>query len=357
MVRWFAPVIGVDVVRHWRVGNTAPDQGRLCGRRWQWHVTLTMFLLSSGIVTGDMSAAERHRPFRIGVLTESWGPTVAMVGLRDGLLALGYREDEQFAIGVRFTQGDLAALPAAARELVQLGVDLIYVSQASAAKAAQMATDRIPVIFAGVGDPQGSGLVQSCARPGGNITGVTNLSLDLSPKRLELFRQTIPGLKRVLYPYNPADAFAMAQGGIYRDAAGRLGIELVEQTVHSEEEAQATLARVRKGDVDGILAPDGLSLNIPGFILEAAAQQTIPTMFAAALWVEQGGLVSYGPDFYDMARQAARLVDKILKGTDPAEIPVEVSPKIELAINLKVAKALGLAIGPEVLYQADRLVR
>jgi putative ABC transport system substrate-binding protein len=280
-----------------------------------------------------------------------------MVGLRDGLLALGYREDEQFAIGVRFTQGDLTALPAAARELVQLGVDLIYVSQASAAKAAQMSTAHIPIIFAGVGDPLGSGLVQSFARPGGNITGVTNLSLDLSPKRLELFRHTIPTLKRVLYPYDPADAFAMAQVGVYHDAARHLGIELVEQAVHSEEEARAILARVRKGDVDGILVPDGLSLNIPGFILEAAAQRAIPTMFVGAFWVERGGLASYGPDFYDMARQAARLVDKILKGADPAEIPVEVNPKIEFAINLKVAKALGLRISPEMLYQADRLVR
>jgi putative ABC transport system substrate-binding protein len=357
VVCWFALVNGVEVVRHQRVGNTAPFQARLCIRRWQWHVALIMLLLSSGMVTGDMSAAERYRPFRIGVLTESWGPTVATVGLRDGLLALGYREDEQFAIGVRFTRGDLAALPAAARELAQLGVDLIFVSQTSAAKAAQMTTDRIPIVFAGVGDPLGSGLVQSFARPGGNITGVTNLSLDLSPKRLELFRQIIPALKRVLYPYDPADAYAMAQLGVYRDAARRLGIELVEHTVHSEEEAQATLTRIRKGDVDGILAPDSLSLNIPGFILEAAAQQAVPTMFAAALWVERGALASYGPEFYDMARQAARLVDKLIKGADPAEIPVEVNSKIELALNLKVAKALGLAIGPEMLYQADRLVQ
>jgi putative ABC transport system substrate-binding protein len=309
------------------------------------------------MVSSDMNAAERTRPFQIGVLTESWGPTVATVGLRDGLLALGYREDEQFAIGVRFTQGDLAALPGAARELVRIGVDLIYVSQASAAKAAQMATDRIPIVFSGVGDPLGSGLVQSFARPGGNITGVTNLSLDLSPKRLELFRQTIPALKRVLYLYDPADAYAVAQAGAYRDAARRLGIELVEQTVHSEEEAKATLARVRKSNVDGILVPDGLSFNIPGFILEAAARQAIPTMFQGAFWVEQGGLASYGPDFYDMARQAARLVDKILKGANPAEIPVEVNPKIKFAINLKVAKALGITIAPEIMYQADRLLR
>jgi putative ABC transport system substrate-binding protein len=229
------------------------------------------------------------------------------MGLREGLLALGYRENEQFILGVRFTQGDPAALPTAARELVRLGVDLIFISApVSTAKAAQRATDRISIVFAGVGDPLGSGLVQSFAQPGGNITGVTNLSLDLSPKRLELFRQTIPTLKRVLYPYNPADTYAMAQLGVYRDAARRLGIELVEQTVHSEEEAQATLAQLQKGQVDGILPPDSVSFNVPGFVLEAASLQAIPTMFSVAFWVERGALVSYGPDLYATDRQSAR---------------------------------------------------
>jgi ABC-type uncharacterized transport system substrate-binding protein len=347
----------INVVWHRRVENTALSQGRLSGRWWQWYVGLMALLLSYGLLTGGVGAAERSRPFRIGVLTESWGPTPAVVGLQEGLLALGHRENEQFVIGVRFTQGDLAALPTAARELVQLGVDLIFVSEASTAKAAQTTTGRIPIVFAGVGDPLGSGLIQSFARPGGNITGVTNLSLDLSPKRLELFRQIIPALKQVLYPYDPADAYATAQVGVNRDAAHRLGIHLVERQVHSEAEAQAILAQARKGDVDGILAPDALSFNIPGFILEVAPLQTIPTMFSAAFWVERGGLASYGPDYYAMGHQSARLVDKVLKGMDPAEIPVEVNPKIEFAINLKVAQALGIAIAPEILYQADRLVR
>jgi putative ABC transport system substrate-binding protein len=338
--------------------NTALGRGRLCKRWWQWQIALIIFLVSNGLVTGGGGAAERPSPIRIGVLTESWGPTPTTVGLRDGLLALGYRENEQFVLGVRFTRGDVAALPTAARELVKLGVDLIFIAASvNSAKAAQIATDRIPIVFAGVGDPLGSGLIQSFARPGGNITGVTNLSLDLSPKRLELFRQTIPTLKRVLYPYDPADTYAMVQLGVYREAARRLGIELVERTVHSEEEAQATLAQLQHGHVDGILPPDSLSLNIPGFVLEATSRQAIPTMFNSAFWVERGGLVSYGPDLYAMGRQSARLVDKLLKGVDPAEIPVEVNPTIEFAINLKVAKALGMVIAPDTLYQVDRLVR
>jgi putative ABC transport system substrate-binding protein len=144
---------------------------------------------------------------------------------------------------------------------------------------------------------------------------------------------------------------------MYREAARRLGIALVERAVQTQEEAQAILAQVRKDEVEGILKPPPLSLNIPGFVLETAGQQGIPTMFDSAFWVEQGGLASYGPDIYASGRQAARLVDKILKGTKPAEIPVEVNPKIEFTINLKVAKALGLTIAPEVLYRADRIIR
>jgi len=184
-----------------------------------------------------------------------------IVSIRDGLLALGYREGEQFELGVRFTQGDLTALP------------------------------------------------------------------------------------------------AVAAAKVYHDAARRLGIELVEQAVRTEEEAQATLATVRKGEVDGILQPPSGSLNITGFILEAAVQQAIPSMFSNAFWVERGGLASYGPDLSESGRQAARLVDKILKGAKPAELPVEVNSKIEFVINLKVARALGLTIAPEVLYRADRLIR
>jgi putative ABC transport system substrate-binding protein len=280
-----------------------------------------------------------------------------VVGLRDGLLALGYREPEQFVIGVRFTQGDVAALPAAARELVQFGADLIFASDTNSAKAAQMATSHLPIVFAGAGDPVGAGLIQSFAQPGGNITGVTDLGLELSPKRLQVFQELILGLKRVLFLYDAGDTYSVVEAKEYRDAAHRLGIELIERPVQTEAEAQIALAQVQPGEVDGILKPQGLALNIPGFIHEATTKRAIPSMFDGAFWVEQGGLASYGPDYYETGRQAARLVDKIIKGAKPAEIPVEVNPKIEFAINLKTAQILGLTIAPEMLYQANRLIR
>jgi putative ABC transport system substrate-binding protein len=322
-------------------------------------MTCIVLLVGSVLLGGTVHAAERARPIRIGALSDSWGPTPQIVGLRDGLLELGYRENEQFVLGVRFTQGDLTALPAAARDLVQYEVDLIFASDVPAAKAAQLATTRIPIVFAGLGgNPVEMGLIQSFAQPGGNITGVVNLDVDLGPKRLEVFRDLIPGLHRVLFPYDPTDASSVAAVRGYREAAHRLGIVLVEQAVQTQAEAQATLAKVRKDEVDGILQPSPVAWNIPGFILETARQQGIPTMFDTAFYVEQsGGLASYGPDLFATGRQTARLVDKILKGTKPAEIPVEVNSKIEFVINLKAAKALGLTITPVVLYQADRLVR
>ncbi len=322
------------------------------------HILLiAMILILSGLVPSSSRGAERDRPIRIGVLTPSWGPPPQVVGLRDGLLELGYRESEQFVIGVRFTQGDITALLAAARELVKLGPDLIFTHRDSAAKAAQMVTTKVPSVFVGVNDPVGIGLIKSFARPGGNITGVTDLELALAPKRLEVFHEMVPGLKRVLFPYDPADTYSVAGAKVYRDAARRLGIVLVEKPLRTEKESQATLFQIQKGEVDGILRPASSSLNIPGFILEAAAKQAIPTMFNGVFMVEQGALASYGPDEYETGRQAARLVDKIIKGANPAEIPVEVNPKIRFAINLKVAKALGIAITPEMLYRADQLVR
>lgn len=302
-------------------------------------------------------AAERARPIRIGALTDSWGPGPGSVGLRDGLKELGYRENEDFVMGVRFTQGDTTALPASARDLVRLGADILVSNGREAAQAAKMATSKIPIVFVGGGDPVGLGLVRSFAKPGGNITGVSNLDLELAPKRMEIFRTIVSGMRRILFPYNSTVAFSATEAKVYRDAAQKLGIVLVEKAVQSEEEAQELFSKVHDYDVQGILAPRGVSLNIPGLVQDATLKQGIPTMFGLSFFVERGGLASYSPNAYESGRQAARLVDKIIKGANPGTIPVEVNSDIELAINLKVAKALGLTIAPEVLFQANRVIR
>jgi len=323
----------------------------------RWYLTIFMLVALKPLLICDVSAAERTQPIRIGVLTDSWGPTPGVVGLRDGLRERGYRENQDFVIGVRFTQGDIAALPQAARELVEQEIDILFTNNPAPAKAAQMATSRIPIVFYGTGEPIGLGLIQSFAHPGGNITGVTDLDLELDSKRLEIFKEMIPGLIRVLFPYDPSEAFSVAEAKIYRESARRLKIMLIEKTVVTQKEAQATFDRIRKNEVHGIVVPRSLSFNIPGLALEITSRQRIPTMFFGGWYAEQGGLAGYGPDFYQSGRQAARLVDKILKGTSPREIPVEVNNNIEFVVNLKVATALGIKIVPEALYKATRVIR
>ncbi|HEU4340608.1 MAG TPA: ABC transporter substrate-binding protein [Candidatus Binatia bacterium] len=320
-------------------------------------LTALIFLVGSGLLITGVGAAERGAPVRIGALTDSWGPPPGVVGLRDGLQELGYQENRDFVIGVRFTQGDISALPAAARELVDQGVDIIFTNNPAPAKAAQTATNRIPIVFYGAGDPIGLGLIKSFARPGGNITGITDLDLERDAKRLEIFKEMIPRLKRVLFTHDPSEALSVAQAKVYRHTARRLDIDLIEQPARTREQAQSIFAKLQKSDVHGIVVPRSLSLNIPGLAIEATSRQRIPTMFFGPWYVEQGGLASYGPDFYESGRQAARLVDKVLKGRTPSEIPVEVNNKMEFVVNLKVANSLGLKIAPEVLYQAHRVIR
>ena len=319
-------------------------------------LAVALVILSAGVLGGGAVTAQPGRPVRIGALTEAWGPTKGIVGFRDGLQELGYRENVHFVLGVRFTQGDTAALPGAARELVQQGVDLLLAAGADAARAARLATDRIPIVFLGSSDPVGLGLVQSFARPGGNVTGVTDLDTELTAKRLEIFKEIAPGLQKVLLPYDVEDRATVAQLPVYREAARLLGIALVETPLRTHDEAQATIVDLRKGQVDGMLAPRYLALNIPGFMLEATARRAIPTMFHDTLFVEQGGLASYSPSRYQAGRQAARLADRILKGAKPGDLPVERPTRLELVINLKTARTLGLTIPRSILQRADQIV-
>jgi putative ABC transport system substrate-binding protein len=314
-------------------------------------------MLAGGELIGREVMAQSPRLVKIGALTESWGPTPAIVGLREGLQQLGYREDQHFTIGVRFTEGKAAELPAAARDLVRHGVDIIVTTESgTSAKAAQTATNQIPIVFIGSGDPVGLGLVKSFARPGGNITGVADLDVELVPKRMEIFRELVPGLKRILVPYDATNPDALALLAVHRDAARRVGLTLVERPLRSEEEARVAITGLRKGDADGIFSLRFLSYNIPGFMLEIAPRGILPTMFHVPFFVERGGLVCYASNTHELGKQGARLVDKILKGAKPADLPVEQPTKFELVINLKTAKALGLTIPPSLLLRADRLI-
>jgi ABC-type uncharacterized transport system substrate-binding protein len=226
--------------------------------------------------------AQRKEPARIGVLTEGWGPTPAVVGLRDGLQALGLREDEHYHMGVRFTQGDVGALPGAAKDLVAAGSDIIFAVSANAAMAARRATTVKPIVFAEVvGNPVKLGLVRSFARPGANVTGVSTQEDELTSKRLELFKELVPGLKRVLFVYDPADPTGSAAVATHREGARLLGLVLVERAPRTQDEVGAAVANLRRSGIDGVMAaPSGLALNIPGAVLDAATRQQVPTMFS-----------------------------------------------------------------------------
>jgi putative tryptophan/tyrosine transport system substrate-binding protein len=312
-------------------------------------------LIAIAVGLPPAARAQAKRPVRIGALTASWGPTPGVVGLRAGLLERGYREPEDFVIGVRFTQGDLTAISTATRELVEQKVDILVVGTGAEARAAQEVTSRIPIVLIGGGDPVAQGLAKSFARPGGNLTGVVNQD-ELAPKRLEIFRGIVPGLKRVLFVHDPANPYTAHELTSYRDGARRLGLTLVERPVGTRDEARAALAGLRRREVNGILAPWEMSLNIPGLVLEAAARLSIPTMFPDPFYVEQGGLASYSPDHQESGRLAARLVDKIVRGTPPGDIPIELDNRIHFALNLKAARAIGLRVPPEMLLRTNRVI-
>jgi len=320
---------------------------------------LVLLALISGslFMIGRLPAAQDTRPVQIGALTDGWGATWEVSGLRDGLEEMGYRENRDFMIGVRFTQGDTKALPAAARDLLEYGADILFTGGRSTTQAAHSVTRKVPIVFAGGGDPVRLGLIQTFAQPGGNVTGITELDLDLAPKRLEFFKEIIPGLERVLFLYNLNDPYGVQEVHAYRKAARGLKIKLTEEPARSEGEVEAILARIKPGDVGGIVSTRPVSLNIPGAVLEAGMRYRIPTAFASPFFVENGGLASYSPHSYESGRMAARLIAKIIEGQSPSVIPVEANPTIEFLINLKTAKRLGIKIAPKVLFKANRIIR
>ncbi len=322
--------------------------------RLRWIIVLVAILVSTPALGTE--TLERDGPINIGMLAYLWGPTADMIGVRDGLVELGNRQDEDFALGVRYAEGDEKILEAVVGQLLRDGARIIYANEWKVLETAQRVTTRTPIVFSTWYNPVRKGATESLASLGGNVTGVTNSFYEVSPRSLEVFLSLIPTLKRVLVPYDADDPHLLEQLKALRATASRLGIELVERAVHTQEEARQVIMATRKGKVDGIL-PAGGRLNISGYALQASLQHHIPTMFSRAWMAEYGGLASYGPSWYGLGRRAARLVDKIMRGAKPEELPVEVTEQMELVINLRTARALGITIAPTLLFQADKVIR
>ena len=314
---------------------------------------LTVFLLTVSFAEAQQPAKVR----RIGVLRADSPPNLSAETFQQAMRDLGYVEGKNIFIEYRYAEGKVDRLPNLAEELVRLNVDVIW-ALGPAVAYAKNATKTIPIVITHVGDPVGSGLVASLAHPGGNITGLSGLAPELGGKRLELLKEVILKLSRVAVfgnPTTPANAKSLRE---MERAAGELGVKLQYLEVQSPKEIEPALLAASKGRAQAVLINRTPVTAVHyARIAELAIKNRLPTMYADREFVEAGGLMSYGADYIFMYRRVAVYVDKILKGTKPADLPVEQPMKFELVINLKTAKQIGLTIPPNVLARADRVIR
>lgn len=276
---------------------------------------------------------------------------------REGMRALGHAETRDFVLRQRYAEGKVDRLPALAKELLEQRPDVLLVSTTPASLAAKAASSSLPMVVVLVADPVGAGIVQSLARPGGNITGITNIVAELAGKRLELLKEMVPGARRVAVFVNPDSQNAPLQLRSAQAAAGRLGLELspvleVRKPADLEPAFEAAV-RARAGAAIRMIDPLVFMLREQTAAL--SVKHRLPVIYPSREDVEAGGLVSYGTNVPEQYRQAASLVDKILKGARPADLPVEQPTKFELVINLKTAKSLGITIPQSMLLRADEV--
>jgi putative ABC transport system substrate-binding protein len=317
---------------------------------------ITAFLL---VLFPQAQAQQPKKITRIGWLAGNlpYGQKPRIEVFRQALRELGYTEGKDVIIEARYNQGKLDQLPELAAQLVRLDVDLIVSIGTQASQAAQASTKTIPIVATG-GDLVRSGLVASLAHPGGNITGLANLTFELAPKRLELLKETVPNLSHVAVFWSP-DTRNSAQGLPETEAAARsFGIKVQAINVKGPDDLQRAFSVIRKERVDAfILLRSPFILGQLKRIVEFEAQNRLPAMYDDRAFPEAGGLMSYGTLLDDLDRRLAIYVDKIIKGAKPSDLPVEQPNKFELVINLKAAKQIGLIIPPNILARADRVIR
>jgi putative ABC transport system substrate-binding protein len=311
-------------------------------------------------------AQQAGKTFRLGVLvtgTAAHSPAPDLPSLPawkpflDGMRELGYVYGQHFGAEVRSAQGRPERLPRLATELVALDIDVILANSTPDVLAAKNATSTVPIVMTTPGDPVGDGLVASLARPGGNLTGLTLAVVELSGKRLEILKETVPRLRRVAVFTVPG--FAQTERGFAETqaAARRLGVQVQRVEVGDGSGLQAGFNAAKRNGADGVIVQSHTTyIGLRARISELAIAHRLPTMFSFRDHVEAGGLMAYGVNIADLARRAAAYVDKILRGAKPADLPIQQPTKWELVINIKTAKALGLTIPPSVLARAPELI-
>jgi len=296
------------------------------------------------------------RTARIGYLSAASEPDPNIESFRQGMSALGYVQGRNFVLEVRYAHRDYARLPSLVQELLAAKVELIVTGGASS-RAAPFAAQSVPVVFGFSGDPVDAGIVASFARPGGNATGVSFLALDLAAKRAELIKETAPQIKRIAVLSNPEHPGEVSELRVTRETVRKLGIDTQYFPADSDAAIPATLAAIAESQCDALLTfPDALTLFHRQKIAAFALSRGLPSVFGWKTFTDAGGLISYGPIVRHSQARLAYFVDKILKGAKPADLPVEQPTTLELVINLKTARALGLAVPPTLLARADEVI-
>jgi putative ABC transport system substrate-binding protein len=320
-------------------------------------------LLLIGFIVGSIHLAEAQhlkKLPRIGWLSggDSTSSRSQVEGFRQGLRELGYVEGQHILLDYRWAEGKSDRYPVLVGELVHLGADVIVTWGTQATLAAKRATNTIPIVAGGSGDLVGEGLVASLARPGGNVTGLTNIDPDLSAKRLQLLRETFPRVARVAVLYHGGPGGDQQELSETQTAAEALRIQIQSLQVKEPSEFRNAYVTMAKERAEALVILHG---SFTAFhrkdLIELAFKHRLPTMCASPIWATDGGLISYSRDRQDQFRLVATYVDRILAGTKPAELPVQQPTKFELVINLKTAKQIGLTIPPNVLARADRVIK
>jgi putative ABC transport system substrate-binding protein len=326
-------------------------------------INIILVRLLAAVLLATVSPADAQQPTkvpRLGFLSTTAGDTPASEAFRQGLRDLGYVEGKNIVIDYRWADGKFDRLSDLAAELVRLKVDIIVVQSAIIARAAKKATTTIPIVMCTSGDAVGSGLIASLARPGGNVTGLTNLTTELLGKRLELLKEALPKINRIGVVYQSGSGTEIElKDKTTQSAAEHLGINLepLPVTLPNPDFAAAFRAAIRKRVDALITAGSGSVMNVHrNRILELVIQNRMPAMHSEN-WASDGGLMYYGANTADQYRRAATYVDKILKGAKPADLPVEQPVKFDLVINLKTAKQIGVTISPNLLVRADKVIK
>jgi putative ABC transport system substrate-binding protein len=324
---------------------------------------LICFTLCAMLLAFSFPAEAQQVPkvAKIGYLLPSTPVAAAHLveAFRQGLRELGYVEGKNLVLEIRYGEARFERLPELARELVGLKLDVIATATDPAIAAVKRETQTIPIVMTNSTDPVGTGFVASLARPGGNVTGLSSISPELSGKRLELLREVVPGLSRVAFLWNPDVRGNVLDYNETEGAARSLRLQLQSVEVSRAEDLDRAYSAVTKGRAQALIMPAANPVGFAnrGQIASFAQRNRLPSIYAQKEYVDAGGLMSYGPSTPDMNRRAATYVDKILKGTKPANLPVERPKKFELVINLKAAKQIGVTIPQNVLARADKVIK